>query len=390
LLYGVVVFLCLSLAAIGATFVIFEFKKRNAAYLSLREAYKDLETTKPLRKIGQSSAFINHEIKNYMMIISGYAALLAKSKELCDRDRGMVDNIAQTTAKLQEFSLSVLELSKSKSAQESDDVELMQTLRACIDARFSKQSSKFAVSYTPNGPDPMESVLVNGSQEKLERIFINAIRNSFEAGAQSIRVRFCACNTMVLIVIEDDGAGCDAAQLPNLSKTFFTTKCGSGGTGLGLCVIRSIIEAHGGNINIYSKNLLGGGKHGIMTQITLPASKRMPYEAAKHEFMLIKQDMDYAPVILEILKNLKIIPHIAQKTRDADLSPRNSSLGLIVMVAAENMAEISGRIGGGAESGIIVLPVEIGEGPAVFVGTGESKELFTEEFVAKYLSGSAG
>jgi nitrogen-specific signal transduction histidine kinase len=388
LLYGVAVFMCLSLAAVGATFVILEFKKRNAAYLRLREAYKDLETTKPLRKIGQSSAFINHEIKNYMMIISGYAMLLAKSKELCDRDRGMVDNIAQTTAKLQEFSLSVLELSKPKSAQDSDDVELMQTLRTCIDANFRKQSSKFAVSYAPNGPDPLESVLVNGNSEKLERIFINAFRNSFEAGAQSVSVRFRACNAMALIAIEDDGAGCDAAQLQNLSKTFFSTK--RGGTGLGLCVIRSIIEAHGGNINIYSKNLLGGGKHGIITQITLPASKRMPYEAAKYEIMLIKQDIDDAAGILEILKNLKIIPHVAPKTRDADLSPRNSSLGLIVLVAAENLAEIKGRVGGGAESGIIILPVEIGEGAAIFVDAGEGKELFTEEFVAKYISGTAG
>ncbi|GBU21388.1 sensor histidine kinase [Fibrobacteres bacterium R8-0-B4] len=388
MLCDVFMLLCLLLMAIGAFFIVLKYRARNAALIRLREAYKDLETTKPLRELGQSSAFVNHEIKNYMMIISGYAALLAKSKDLCERDRGMVDNIAQTTAKLQEFSLSVLEMSKSKVMHENKEIDLTQTLRACIDAGFRKQSSKINIGCVQSGSAPMEGFFVNGSPEKLERVFINAFRNSFEAGAQNIGVKFCACNAVALIVIEDDGVGCDAERLSNISTTFFTAKRGLGGIGLGLCVIHSIIEAHGGNINIYSKNLLGGGKHGIIMQITLPASKRMPYETAKHEFLLIKQGLGDANGILEPLKNLKIIPHIAQKPKDADLSPRNSSLGLIVLTAPENETEIKGWIGGGP--GIKVLTVEIGAGNAVFVGAGEERALFTEEFVVSYLSKAAG
>jgi nitrogen-specific signal transduction histidine kinase len=368
---------------IGAVFIVLKFKARNAALLSLREAYKDLESTKPLRELGQSSAFVNHEIKNYMMIISGYATLLAKSKELCERDRGMVDNIAQTTAKLQEFSLSVLEMSKSKVMHENQEIDLMQTLRTCIDANFQKRSSKFAISCAQSGSAQMEGIFVNGSPEKLDRVFVNAFCNAFEAGAQSISVKFSTRGAIVLIVIEDDGVGCDADNLSNFFTTFFTTKQSTGGTGLGLCVIRSIVEVHSGNINIYSKNLLGGGKHGMVMQITLPASKRMPYEAAKYEFMLIKQGLGDATSILDILKNLKIIPHIAQKPRDADLSPRNSSLGLIVLTAAENMAEIKGWIGDG--SGIKIITVEIGAGDTVFAVAGENRELFTEEFAVNYL-----
>ena len=387
---GIIGILCY--CAIGMMTIFNKFTamvaERNAAHLSLREAYKDLETTKPLRELGQSSAFINHEIKNYMMIISGYAALLTKSKELNERDRGMVDNIAQTTAKLQEFSLSVLELSRSKVMHENKEIELVQALRACVDVYFHRQSSKINISYVQSGTAQTEGVFVNGSPEKLGRVFVNAFCNAFEAGAQSISVRFSACGAVALTVIEDDGVGCDADNLANFFTTFFTTKQSTGGTGLGLCVIRSIIEAHSGNINIYSKNLLGGGKHGMVMQITLPASKRMPYETAKHEFMLIKQGLGDANGVLEILKNLKIIPHIAQKPKDADLSPRNSSLGLIVLAAAENVAEIKGWIGGGSGQGpgIKILPVDIGAGNAVFVGAGEERELFTEEFVVSYLS----
>ncbi len=361
--------------------------ERNAALASLREAYKDLETTKPLRELGQSSAFINHEIKNYMMIISGYATLLTKSKDLSEKDRGMVDNITQTTAKLQEFSMSVLELSRSKVMHENKEMDLTQTLRACVDVYFHKQASKFTVSRAQLGSAPTEGFFVNGSPEKLERVFINTFCNAFEAGAQNIDVRFGIRNAVALIVIEDDGIGCDAENLLNFFTTFFTTKQSTGGTGLGLCVIRSIVEAHGGNINIYSKNLLGNGQHGMLMQITLPANKRMPYKTAKHEFLLIKQGLGDANDILETLKNLKIIPHIAQKPKDADSSPRNSSLELIVLASTECVTEVKDRIGGGAEAetGVKILPVEIGAGGTVFVGSGESRELFTEEFVVNYL-----
>jgi hypothetical protein len=150
-------------------------------------------------------------------------------------------------------------------------------------------------------------------------------------------------------------------------------------------VIRSIVEAHGGNINIYSKNLLGGGKHGMVMQLTLPASGRTPHEAAIHEFLLIKHGLGDAAGVLEALKNLKIIPHIAQKPKDADLSPRHASLGLTVLADAKIAAELKERVSGGDAAGITVLPVEIGEGGTAFIGAGGGRELFTEEFVAGYL-----
>jgi signal transduction histidine kinase len=362
--------------------------EQNASLGSLREAYRDLEATKPLRELGQSSAFINHEIKNYMMVISGYAALLARSKEIAEKDRAMVDNIAQTTAKLQEFSMSVLELSKSKVMHGDKEIELAQSLRSCVSVYFHKQASKISV----NCAAPQGKAFISGSPEKLERVFINAFKNAFEAGAQEISVRIYAHNAMALIVIEDDGAGCDAARLKDFFTTFFTTKQSAGGTGLGLCVIRSIVEAHNGNISIYTRNHLGGGKHGMQMQIMIPAGKLMPYEAARSEVMLVKSGLEDAAGILSILKNLKIIPHIAEKVKDAAFAPRNSSLGLAVLAAARQAAEIKAKAGAGAGKKINVLPIEEGPCGTLFVvdGEGERREMLTEEYVANYLVGNYG
>jgi len=355
---------------------------QNAALANLREAYRDLETTKPLREIGQSAAFINHEIKNYMMVISGYAALLARSKTLDGKDRAMVDNIAQTAAKLQDFNMSVLELSKSNASREDSEFDLAERLKSCVDVNFNKQQPRISVRCAA----PQNTVLVNGSAVKIERALINALRNSLEAGARGIDVRLYVYNYMALAVIEDDGAGCDAARLPDFFTTFFTTKEGSGGTGLGLCVIRSIVEAHGGSVSIYTKNLLGGNERGLSMQIVIPASKKTPCDAAMSEVMLVKEGLGGAlSGVMAVLKNLKIIPRVAERGRDVDAAPKSRSLSLIILAAAPVAADVKKNIGG--DSAVRVLSINEGAGGTLLVNDADRDrvDLFTEEYIVRYL-----
>ena len=354
----------------------------NALLVNLREAYMDLETTKPLRELGQSTAFINHEIKNYMMLISGYATLLQRSGALSAKDRGMVDNIAQASAKLHDLNISVLEQSKSKIRREYIEFDLIQKLKTCIDARFGGQLAKFSVECdTPDG-----SVPINGNPDKLEQVFINAFRNSLEAGAQNISVRLSVHNYMALIIIEDDGAGCSAEQFPNLFKTFFTTKQNIGGTGLGLCVVRSTVEAHVGNVNIYSKNLLGGDEHGLSMQITIPATRKATYSAVKSEILLIKNDLCESAHILQIMKNLKIIPRVADWPKNVETAKQNASIDLTVLAAPTHIEDLKEIFGG--EQGIRILSVQAAQNGTLLVsGTddGSSPELLTEEYVIRQL-----
>jgi signal transduction histidine kinase len=358
------------------------FSAQETLLAGLREAYRDLDGTKPLRELGQSTAFINHEIKNYMMVVSGYAALLQRSKTLDDKTRAMVDNIAQTVAKLQEFSTNVLEQSKSKIAHEDVEIDLVQMLKSCIEANFRENSSKFTVDCAA----PDNTLLVNGSPGKLERVLACAFQNSLEAGAKAVRVRLSVHNYMALITIDDDGGGCGAADLPNLSTTFFTTK--RSGTGLGLCVMRSIVEAHGGNISIYPKNLLGGGEHGLSVQIVIPASRKTPYTVVKSEMILVKEGLNDTPGILGTLKNLKIVPRVVETAKDVELSPKSSSLGITALAAAEQAATLKGRPAGTGE-GIKILSIEKTAGGVTLVKDANSGGvgLFTEEYIIHNLCG---
>jgi len=359
---------------------------RDAAFERLREAYMDLEATKPLRELGRSAAFVNHEIKNYMMVISGYAALLLRSKNLDERDRAMAGSIAAAVAKLHEFNMSVLEASRMKAAGEEEDIDLARTLRSWISAGFAERAPDISVTCDA----PQNILLINGNPEKLERAVANALRNSFEAGARNVSVKLSVYNYMALIAIEDDGAGCGAEQLPNLSTTFFTTKRGAGGMGLGLCAIRSIVEAHNGSVSIYSKNALGGGRQGLSVQITLPASKKTLLPTAKAEAVLVKDGLPAMPKIMNMLKNLKVIPRVVGHAGETVGGPQNSPLEQAVIAAASKAEELRGLAGGDGK--IKVLPIEEAEGGALLVVGADSdiagvsnKELLTEEYIINCL-----
>jgi len=351
---------------------------REALLAGLREAYMDLEATKPLCELGQSTAFINHEVKNYMMVISGYAALLQRSKSLTDKERAMVDNIAQSTAALQGFSRRVGELYKSNASHDETEAELTALVRSCVNNNFIEQSANISVDCAAEGG----AILVDCSPNKLEKVFVNALRNSFEAGALNVSVKLTVHNYMALIVIEDDGAGCNAANLPILLKTFYTSKPGS--MGLGLCVMRSIIAAHGGNISIYTKNVLGNSQHGMSVQIVLPASKKTSYTPPRAEALLVREDLSDIDMILGILKNLKIIPRVAETAKDLVAAPKNSSVELTVLASAKAAQALKKEIGG--DEGIRIFSIEKTAGGLMLVknAAAGSANLFTEEYVVRH------
>ncbi|MDR2579249.1 MAG: HAMP domain-containing histidine kinase [Chitinispirillales bacterium] len=351
------------------------------ALANLREAYTELETAGQPAGLGRSVASVNHDMKNHLMAVSGYASLLLASKDLSEHDRGMAGSIAQAAAKLQDLSAGVSEMSRAGLAQGGGEINLAQCLGSCIDSNFRDLSHIFSLRTIK----PQDTVVVSGDLERLERAFACALRNSLEAGAQNVGIRLYNCNYMTLTVIEDDGAGCDALSLPKLSETFFTTKESDKnfGFGLGLSRIRSIIEAHNGSVGIYSKNLLGGEKRGLSVQITIPASKKLAYKPITSEIMVVTEGMGgILPDVTKTLKKLKIIPHIAETAQKVNFASRSASLTLTVFATAPQAAEL--KIKAGENTGINILTIEAGEGGALFVD-GHERNLFTEEYAAHCL-----
>jgi C4-dicarboxylate-specific signal transduction histidine kinase len=116
------------------------------------------------------------------------------------------------------------------------------------------------------------SLAVHGDRVQLQQVLLNLILNaveamgSVEAGPRELSLSTEEDDTGVLVAVRDSGPGIDAAQLERVFEAFYTTK--SGGTGMGLSICRSIIDAHQGKLWAEANN-----ERGAVFQFTLPARK---------------------------------------------------------------------------------------------------------------------
>jgi hypothetical protein len=126
---------------------------------------------------------------------------------------------------------------------------------------------------------------------------------------------------VLLLVVEDDGKGCTEEQLGQLFKSFYTTKKGKGGTGLGMCIMRSIIESHGGYISAYSKNILNDGTHGLVLNIAFPVyGDEMQSDSDKKDLVvLIKEGVENLAQVIRTFQNVSVTPYIIQRVEDIDV-----------------------------------------------------------------------
>jgi len=96
--------------------------------------------------------------------------------------------------------------------------------------------------------------LVSGDRIQLQQVLLNLISNSFDAlessqGAREILIRTKRLDTGTIIVeVKDSGCGIPTQNIPKLFTRFFTSK--PDGLGMGLSISRSIVETHGGRLDV--------------------------------------------------------------------------------------------------------------------------------------------
>jgi signal transduction histidine kinase len=145
------------------------------------------------------------------------------------------------------------------SAETFDLRELVQTVEALLGPQAKQQRVALVVQL------PEATVLFSGHRDRLKQALFNIVINALEAmpdGGQ-LALELHAVNGTAQLCVRDSGSGIPPEMLGEIYKLHFTTK--QGGTGVGLYVARSVIEAHAGTIRVHSDP--GQGTH---FEISLP------------------------------------------------------------------------------------------------------------------------
>ena len=209
------------------------------------------------------AAQVSHEFKTPLAAIRGAVELLRDhlaTMTAAERDR-FLGNLDQDAARLERLVRRLLELARADVMQASatDQAEVAVMVRH-LAARYADAGFQVMVI------EPLPSVTVAMTEDVLESILSNVLDNARQHGGDVVRVAVIglAPDPAVLIEISDNGPGISAANTARVFEPFFTTARQQGGAGLGLAVVKSLVIAHGGSIE------LGESSAGVRLRIRLP------------------------------------------------------------------------------------------------------------------------
>lgn len=217
-----------------------------------KQAEKALER---LAEIGELAAMIVHEVRNPLTtVLMGLQSF--QSMDLSERARLRLNLAVEEADRLQRLLNEILQYTRCQKLQAThlEINTLIQEMLETIRAMPAAQGRQIIFQAAAN------PVTVLGDRDKLKQVFINLISNACEAvsAGESItwNIATCAHTRTICVRIHNGGDLIPPNLLPRLTQPFLTTK--SGGNGLGLAIVRRIVEAHKGELEIDSSKAIGG------------------------------------------------------------------------------------------------------------------------------------
>ncbi|HKP98002.1 MAG TPA: HAMP domain-containing sensor histidine kinase [Fibrobacteria bacterium] len=210
----------------------------------------------------EDAALLGHEMKNYLCTLKGNAHLLRQ--RINGHDQIIIDRIDRVVEKLESFTRNMSEAHNATSSRVFWGLRLADSARACVVTHFHKEAGRFHWDVQDGG------ALLLGDPNRLEQVFLNLYANALEAGASSVITSVSRVAGRLELRIEDDGRGCAPEDVARIFEPFFTTKQGPARRGLGMFIVQSIVENHGGRVQVRSKNDAEKGSRGLVFTLDFP------------------------------------------------------------------------------------------------------------------------
>ncbi len=210
---------------------------------------------------------IAHELNNKLLPVLGYAELMHLRVAANPELRAFAEIIQQSTVEASELVAQLLQLSRPP-ALEPRQCELGAVVQEAIGILRFRLREAGCQPIVEDAPGPL---LLQADPAQLKQVIVNLCLNALDAMRQSPRALLrlaltveggCAC-----LRIRDSGHGIPPEHLARIFDPFFTTKNVQQGTGLGLSVCFSIVQQHGGTIEVESS-----GPDGTVFALCLPIS----------------------------------------------------------------------------------------------------------------------
>lgn len=217
-------------------------------------------------------ATVSHELRTPLTSILGWSAMVNSGivdGASVNKAMKVIEHNAKSQARLIDDILDASRIITGKLRIEAKPVELDRIIQASCDVLQPAATAKqitLTVSLQPNAG------FVNGDPDRLQQIMWNLISNAIKFTPEDgrVEVKLEKVDALLVITVCDNGMGINSQFMPHVFERFrqadSSTTRAHGGLGLGLAIVRHLVELHGGTISVESDGL---GK-GAMFIVRLP------------------------------------------------------------------------------------------------------------------------
>jgi len=239
--------------------LLMETERENAETLARQnEQLLELDQMKD-----QFVSMVSHELRTPLTSMIGYLEVTLDGEvgELNEEQHEFLEIVNRNCQRLDRLIDDILFMSRVDSGRlslEPSWISVADVAAACVEtARVATRQKNLTIDFSPDPDLPTYW----GDPIRLSQLFDNLLSNArkFTPEGGDIRVTVACCSDTIHAEIADSGVGIPEDEVGRLFERFFRASTGSTapGTGLGLSIVQSIVQVHGGSVNVRSELSVG-------------------------------------------------------------------------------------------------------------------------------------
>ncbi len=282
-------------AIVGATGVAYDVSAQRAAERERDQLRERLEDARRIEAIGRLVSGVAHELNNPLAAILNLSEQL-RSEARGDDDVAALDTIIGQAVRSRAIVRDLLAFARPGGHRPRRHHRVDHLVHTALEPLRSHLAQS-AVEIVPPAEQAESWVVADviGLEQVVTNLVLNAVHAVGPGGRVDIGVSVEADH--VVLTVQDDGPGFDAAAIPRLFEPFYTTKPVGRGTGLGLFVSLGIVQQHEGTLRASNRE----DRPGARVEVRLPkasAPGRAPTPPSVLSTLVADAAASYAPSVL--------------------------------------------------------------------------------------------
>ncbi len=261
-------------------------------------------------------ALLAHELRNPLAPLRSSLQVMhlaGDNREMVERARTVMDRQLQHLVRLVDDLLDVSRISQGKLHLRKERIALSSIVSSALEvceALIEEHGHELTVSLPP------EPVHVDADRTRLAQVLSNLLSNAakYSERGSSIRLTIQREDDQAVIHVKDTGVGIPAAMLPRVFDLFWqvdrSLEKSQGGLGVGLAIVKQLVELHGGTVEAHSEGPGSGSEFIVRLPLALsaeqapeePSAQPAPQLSSRRRILVVDDNEDAADSLAMMLQ----------------------------------------------------------------------------------------